>query len=255
MASITLDKVVLDFPIYGVNARSLKRQLIRLSIGGIIRQRNNERIQVRAIDDLSLEIKSGEVIGLIGHNGAGKSTLLRIMSGIYEPTFGDIKIDGRVSTLLDLSLGMNEEFTGYENILINGIIRHLTRKQIKKKQQEIAEFTELGEYLSMPVRTYSDGMRLRLAFSIATSFPSEILILDEVVGAGDNAFMKKAQQRLTDLVDQSEIVIFASHSDELIKKFCSKVLWLRAGKLAYFGNVDEAMQRYLSYHKNQVEQV
>ena len=137
MASIRLKNVTLDFPIYGVNARSLRRQLVRLSTGGMIRQHENERVNVRAIDNLSLDIYSGEVIGVIGHNGAGKSSLLRVLSGIYEPGQGEVKIDGRVSTLLDLSLGMNDESTGYENIRMNGIIRYLTRAQIAKKQKEI----------------------------------------------------------------------------------------------------------------------
>lgn len=244
MALVKLKDVVLDFPIYGVNARSLKRQLLRISTGGMIRQRENERLRVRAINHLSLEIRSGEVVGVIGHNGAGKSTLLRVISGIYEPSEGQLQVDGRVSTLLDLSVGMNPETTGYENIKINGIIRHLTKKEIIKKQKQIAEFTELGDYLSMPVRTYSDGMRLRLAFSIATSFPSDILVMDEVIGAGDAAFMQKAQQRLDELVKQSEIVVFASHSDDLIRRLCNKVLWLEAGKLRHFGEVNEVMDLY-----------
>lgn len=249
MAFISLKNVTLDFPIYGASTRSFKKQLIRLTTGGVIRQQDNEVISIRALDNLSFDFHSGEIIGLIGHNGAGKSTLLRVLAGIYEPSLGEIEIQGKVSSLLDISLGMNPESTGYENIFLSGIIRGLSRKKIAEKSKEIATFTELGDYLSMPIRAYSSGMNLRLAFSIASSLPSEILILDEVVGAGDNAFMQKAQKRLEELVHQSELVVLASHSKELIKKFCTKVLWMNAGKIAAFGNVDQCLNQYFNEGK------
>ncbi len=244
MASITLKNVTIDFPIYGAHTRSLKQQLVHLTTGGLIKRDENAIISVRAIDNVSLQFNSGEVIGLIGHNGAGKSTLLRILSGIYEPTNGKLTVDGKIFALLSLSFGMDSESTGYENILINGVIRGLTKQHIQELSEEIAAFTELGDYLHMPIRTYSDGMRLRLAFSLAVHLSSEILILDEVIGVGDNAFMKKAQRRLDNLVEQSDLVILASHSEKVIRKFCSKVVWLNNGKVAFYGAIEQGLKAY-----------
>jgi ABC-type polysaccharide/polyol phosphate transport system ATPase subunit len=246
MASISLKSVTLDFPLYGSSSRSFKKQLIRLGTGGAIYQSENEIITVRAIDNVSAELASGDFVGLIGHNGAGKSTLLRLLSGIYEPTAGQLSINGKVSSLLDLSLGLDPESTGYENIFIYGLIRGYSRKEILARSKEIIDFTELGDYISMPIRTYSDGMRLRLAFSLATTLSAQILILDEVVGAGDRFFMGKAQKRLECLVKESELVVFASHSEELIRQFCNKVMWLEAGRVVFFGDVAECFQRYNS---------
>jgi lipopolysaccharide transport system ATP-binding protein len=246
MASISLKSVTLDFPIYGSNSRSFKKQLIKLGTGGAIQQSENDIIIVRAIDNISVELASGDFVGLIGHNGAGKSTLLRLLSGIYEPTSGQLSVKGKVSSLLDLSLGLDPESTGYENIFIYGLIRGHSRKEILARAKEIIDFTELGDYISMPIRTYSDGMRLRLAFSLATTLSAEILILDEVVGAGDRSFMGKAQKRLECLVKESELVVFASHSEELIRQFCNKVIWLEAGRIVFFGDVAECFQRYNS---------
>jgi ABC-2 type transport system ATP-binding protein/lipopolysaccharide transport system ATP-binding protein len=248
MARIKLANVNLDFPIYGANTRSLKKQFLRVTTGGTIKQPDSDVVAVSALSDLSLEINSGEVLGLIGHNGAGKSSLLRVLAGIYEPQ-GKITIDGRVSALLDVSLGMDDEATGYENIYLSGIIRGLTPKEIAAKKADIAEFTELGDYLAMPIRTYSSGMRLRLAFSIATSFSSEILVIDEVVGAGDDAFMVKAKKRLEELMEKSEIVVLASHSEEVIRKLCNKVLWLEAGQKQFLGDTEEGLRKYAKREK------
>lgn len=250
MASIKLNNITLDFPIYGANTRSLKKQLVHFSTGGMIKRKNNTISTVRALDNISLQFNPGEVIGLIGHNGAGKSTLLRVLSGIYEPTMGEMDVDGKVSALLDISLGTHIELTGYENIVLNGILRGLTRKEIARRSNAIAEFSDLGNYLSMPLRTYSDGMRLRLAFSLATNSVHEILVLDEVVGVGDGAFLEKAKNRIATLVKQSEIVVFASHTVELIKRFCNKILWLEAGKVVAFGDVDECLERYKNKYEN-----
>ncbi len=246
MASISLKNVTLDFPLYGASNRSLKKQLLRISTGGVIRQSDNEVVTIRAMDNVSIHLKSGDVVGLIGHNGAGKSTFLRVLSGIYMPTQGMIEVNGKVSALLDLSLGLDHESTGYENIFIYGLIRGYSRKEILTKVQQIIDFTELGDYISMPIRTYSDGMRLRLAFSLATTLSAEILLLDEVVGAGDKSFMAKAQRRLEQLVDESELVVLSSHSEELIRKFCNKLIWLETGKISFYGEVEECLHHYYS---------
>lgn len=244
MASITLNQLGIDFPIYSTSTRSLKQQIVRITTGGLIKETNNHTVYVRALNQLSLQFNSGEIIGIIGHNGAGKSTLLRVLAGIYEPSTGTIDIQGKVSALLDLSFGMDTESTGYENILINGIIRGLKKSAIRKKADAIATFTELGKYLHMPIRTYSDGMRLRLAFSLAMHLPSEILILDEVISVGDQAFMQKAQTRLSEIVEQSDLVFLASHSESVIRQFCNKVLWLSHGQIAFYGDPEEAFKQY-----------
>lgn len=244
MASITFDDVSIEFPIYSLASRSLKKSFVHLTTGGKISTEARGAVVVRALQNISLHIEHGDRVGLIGHNGAGKSTLLRVVSEIYEPTHGAVHIDGKVSPLLDVMLGMEHESTGYENIIMRGILLGLTEKQIKQKVEEIANFSELGDYLSVPLRTYSAGMKVRLAFGAATSVDPEILVLDEVVGAGDSVFMNKAKQRLDQLVEKSSIVLFAAHSDDIIKRFCNKVLLLHAGSVKYFGSVEEGMSIY-----------
>ncbi len=244
MSKIQLSKVTLDFPIYGANTRSLKKSLVSLMTGGAIRAEDNRITFIRALEEVSFELSSGDTLGLIGHNGAGKSTLLRVLSKIYTPAIGDIKIKGRISSLLDLGLGIDSESTGFENIYLSGLLRGLSRKDIDAKKDDIAEFSELGDYLAMPVRTYSSGMQLRLAFSIATCFSPEILLLDEVMGVGDASFVEKSKQRMSELVAQSDIVVFSSHSVELIRKFCTKALWLEKGHVKLLGPVDTVLAAY-----------
>ncbi len=243
MSKILLSQVTLDFPIYGANTRSLKKSLVSLVTGGTIAQENHITF-VRALENICLELSSGDTVGLIGHNGAGKSTLLRVLSKIYTPSIGKVKIKGRISSLLDLNLGIDLESTGYENIVLSGLLRGLSRKDIEVRKKTIAEFSELGDYLAMPIRTYSQGMQLRLAFSIATSFSPEILLLDEVMGVGDAPFMEKSKQRMSELVAESDIVVFSSHSNDLIRKFCKKALWLEKGHVKAFGLVDEVLAAY-----------
>jgi ABC-2 type transport system ATP-binding protein len=246
MASISLQNVCVNFPVYGVSSRSLKKQLIRISTGGKFGATDNNIISVKALDNVTINIEHGDRLGLIGHNGSGKSTLLKVITGICEPNVGSCKVDGKVSALLDVFLGMDPESTGYENIMLRGIISGFTRKEILTKKDEIAEFTELGDYLSLPVRTYSSGMQLRLAFGIATAVFPEVLVLDEVVGAGDAAFMKKAEERFELMVKTSHIVVLASHDIKIIEKLCNKLLWLDAGKVAFYGSISDGVQKYIA---------
>ncbi len=243
MAHIKLQNVGVEFPIYELSSRSIKKQLMRITTGGSL-SKDSKVVTVKALNDISFELNPGDRLGLVGHNGAGKSTLLRVLAQIYEPTSGKLTLEGKVSALLDVMLGMDPESTGYENILMRGIIHGLKRKEILAKQKEIADFTELGDYLSVPVRTYSSGMRLRLAFSIATSVLSEIIVLDEVVGAGDANFMQKAQDRFNNILDDADIVVLASHDNSTIRKFCNKVLWLDAGEIGYYGDVETGLAKY-----------
>lgn len=231
-AHIHLDSVSVEFPIYNVNARSIKKEFLRVATGGkVSSDEEHRKVLVKALDNISLEINHGDRIGLVGHNGAGKSTLLRLLSNIYEPTSGHMEIRGKVSSLLDVMLGIEHELTGYENITTRCTLLGLSKAEIKAKMNQIAEFTELGDFLAMPVRTYSAGMKLRLAFSVVTSIDPEILILDEVITAGDAHFMEKAKERMDQLINKANIVVMASHASDVIEKLCNKVITLEAGKI------------------------
>lgn len=244
MAKINLQSVSVEFPIYNVNARSLKKRFIRLGTGGKVLEDANKHIVVNALDNLSLTIEHGDRVGLVGHNGAGKSTFLRLLANIYEPTRGQITVEGSISPMLDISQGIEAEFTGYENIFMRGTVLGLNRQQISEKITEIAALSELCDYLSMPLRTYSSGMQVRLAFAIAACIDPDILLIDEVFGAGDATFMKKAREKMVSLLNQSSIVVLASHSTELIEEFCNKALLLEAGRIKKFGPAAEVLAVY-----------
>lgn len=244
MSSIKFESVSVNFPVYSVNARSLKKQFLQLTMGGKLSSGEQNSIIIQALDNISFHLEHGDRVGLLGHNGSGKSTLLRVLAKIYEPSQGSVQVNGKISPLLDVMLGIDPESTGFENIILRGILLGLTRKEIDDKIDEISEFTELGNYLSMPIRTYSAGMRLRLAFAVATSISPDILLLDEIVGAGDAGFMIKAEQRMNQLIEKSSIVVLASHSMEVITKICNKAIVLKAGQLHFFGPVDQALEVY-----------
>src|ERR1700709_62453 len=213
MVSIDVRGACVNFPIFDAKTRWLRRALLGPvgRAGGKIGMDAKVPV-IEALRDITLSLRHGDRVGLIGHNGAGKSTLLRLLSGIYEPTMGVSRIVGKVAPVFDLGVGMDPEISGYENIIIRGLFLGQTRKQMLAKVDEIAEFTELGAYLSMPLRTYSTGMRVRLAMGVVTSIDPEILLLDEGTGAVDAAFLKKPKPRLKNLAELSEILVFKSHS-------------------------------------------
>jgi ABC-2 type transport system ATP-binding protein len=248
MAAIILDSVCVDFPIYDSDRR-LRKLLFRSRIGGVVRNdgTRRNRLTIRALDNLSFELHEGDRLGLIGHNGAGKSTLLRVMSGGYRPSSGTISIAGEVASLLSLGVGFDVEDTGLENIYTGCLYYGMTPDQIRIKTDEIAEFTELGEYLRMPVRTYSSGMQVRLSFAIATAMDPDILLLDEVLGAGDAQFMIKAQQRIEQLMERASLMVLASHSTAVIDQLCNKAIFLRAGHIEEFGPVNSVIAAYERY--------
>lgn len=243
-ASIQLQNVHLDLPIFDVSAQSLKKRVMRLGRRNRIAEDSTGVVVVRAIDDLSLELRAGDRLGLIGHNGAGKSTLLRVMAGIYPPTDGQIQVQGKSVPLLDISLGMDDQSTGRQNIRLRGLLLGMSDAEIRRKTEDIAEFTELGDYLDLPLRTYSSGMRVRLAFSISTAVDADILLLDEVLGVGDASFQAKANRRLEELHERAEIVVLAIHDSATIRKTCNKALWMERGKMRMFGAVDEVVDAY-----------
>ncbi|WP_010597272.1 ABC transporter ATP-binding protein [Rickettsiella massiliensis] len=243
MAFVQLNTVSIHFPIYNFNARSLKQQFLRLALGGDLYREENKMV-VQALNKITLQLKHGDRVGLIGHNGAGKSTFLRVLAKIYEPSAGTIQIEGKVCSLLNVMLGIHPESTGYENILVRGLLLGLTRKEIRNKMDDIAQFTELGDYLFTPVRSYSAGMQLRLAFAVATCIQPDILLMDELIEVGDSAFLKKAQTRLSEFIDQSSLLVLATHSNETIRKFCNKVILLEKGQLIYFGEMEKGFILY-----------
>lgn len=244
MASIDARNVSVVFPLYGGGSRSLKKTLANLGSGGRISEDASHRVIVHALRDVSFTVEHGDRVGLIGPNGAGKSTLLRVLAGIYEPTAGSVRCDGQVVPLFNPALGMEPEATGHQNIRLRGLLLGLRPQEIEIKRSEIAAFTELGDYLDMPVRTYSTGMNLRLAFAISTCFVPEILLLDEWIGAGDAHFVEKAERRMHEVIGQSSIVVLASHSNDLIRRFCNKALYIEAGRVKAEGPVDDVLAAY-----------
>lgn len=244
MAHIKLNSVCVDLPIYDAQGRSMKKQLLRLGGRPRIGSDVHGVVVVRALDELSFELDDNDRVGLIGRNGAGKSTLLRVLAGIYEPTAGRLERLGKAVPLLDIGLGMDDNSTGFQNIRLRGLLLGMGAEEIRHKTEEIAEFTELGDYLNLPIRTYSNGMRLRLAFAISTAVDADILLLDEVIGTGDATFIHKANRRLQEFRDRAKIVVVASHANAVVREMCNKALWLEKGKQVMFGPVDQVIAAY-----------
>lgn len=242
MVSIDIDHASVDFPIFDAKSRSLKKAVLGRA-GGRIGTESRVPI-IEALRDITVSLRQGDRVALVGHNGAGKSTLLRLMSGIYEPTRGNARVRGKVAPVFDLAVGMDPEISGLENILIRGLFLGMSRKQMEQRVDDIAAFTELGDYLSMPLRTYSTGMRVRLALGVVTSIDPEILLLDEGIGAVDAAFLAKARDRLNELVERSGILVFASHSDEFLADLCDTAIWMEHGTICEHGPLREVLMHY-----------
>jgi lipopolysaccharide transport system ATP-binding protein len=228
---IYAENVSVEFPIFENSHRSLKNRIIDITTGGRIAKQMSRHPVVTALDQISFKICHGERIGLIGHNGSGKTTLLRLLAGVYSPTQGRLSIGGKIASLLDISMGLDPNATGFENIYLRGIIDGLKPKIIRSKIDEIADFTGLGDYLNLPVRTYSSGMMLRLAFAISTSVEADILIMDEWLSVGDAEFSLKARQRLDELVGQASILFIATHDPSLISRLCTRAIKLEHGRI------------------------
>lgn len=244
MSRIILENVTLDMPIYNSQGRSLKKTIMGIATGGKIGLTENGKTVVRSLDNISLKIGPKERVGLVGHNGAGKSTLLRVMGRVYTPNSGNAIIEGSIGSLIDISLGIDSEATGIENIFLRGALLGIPREKLEKELENIIEFSELGDFVYMPVRTYSSGMHLRLAFAVSTMINPEILLMDEWLSVGDKNFQNKAEERLTSMVENSDILIIASHSQSLIKKCCTRAVWLEHGKIIMDSDPEEVCKKY-----------
>jgi lipopolysaccharide transport system ATP-binding protein len=227
--SISVSDLTIRFPVYGVDAKSLKKSLARVTVGGRLGLSLAGATEVTALAGLNLELRAGDRLGLIGHNGSGKTTLLRALSGAYEPDEGMVDIHGHIAALLDLGLGIDPSANGYDNIRLRGRVAGLSAKEIDARMDEIADFTGLGPFLAMPVKTYSAGMQARLAFAAATAVEADVLLMDEWIAVGDADFQKLAHKRLLSLVERAGILVLASHDLDLLRLYCNKVMRLEGG--------------------------
>jgi ABC-type polysaccharide/polyol phosphate transport system ATPase subunit len=230
MAKIEFDNVSLRYPIYGSHGMSLRSHLMRVATGGSI-EKDSRTTVVTALREVSFTLKDGDAVGLIGHNGAGKSTMLRTMAGIYPPSSGKVIRQGKTATVFEIGAGLDYELSGYDNIIHLGMMMGLSYSEAKALTPDIEEFTELGDFLQLPIRTYSSGMTMRLMFAVATAVTPEILLLDEMFSTGDAGFKEKSQARIQKIIDAAKIFVFASHDMSLIKSYCNRVFQLEHGHL------------------------
>lgn len=240
MVFVELSNVTIQFRIRQNWRIPLKHFLLH----HLFRASVNPATTVTALDNVTLRLTEGERVGVIGHNGAGKSTFLKLLSGIYVPTQGTIQSTGRISNLLDFGLGIEPDADGWSNIAYRSYLQGATPQEVRQRRDEIAEFTELGEKLNHPLRTYSTGSIVRLCFAIATSVDPEILLVDEVLSAGDLAFQKKARQRMLDLIEKTRLLVFASHDLETLRALCTRILWFKNGQVHRDGDVDAVLEEY-----------
>ncbi len=239
MADITVSDLSLHFPLIGTDTQSLKRYLKQVAIGGSLARKNHSNQNtLTALRHVSLSLQAGDRLGLIGSNGSGKTTLLRCLCGAYAPDEGYVEVNGRIASLLDLSMGIDPSATGLENIRLRGLVAGLSPREIRAKIDEIADFSGLGPFLAMPMKTYSSGMQARLAFATATSVEAEILLMDEWLAVGDADFRQQAQLRLTSLVEQAHILVIASHDPNMIRSLCNKVMRMDHGRASEVVDID-----------------
>ena len=231
MGYIQAIDVVVRFAVYGLGSRSLKKSLIRTATGGALARDAADRVVVQALDRVSFEIREGERVGLMGHNGSGKTTLLRVLAGTYEPLSGELEVQGSVASMLSITLGMDPDATGMENIFLRGAIMGLSKKATAQIVEEVADFSGIGDYIYMPLRTYSSGMAMRLAFAISTAVPADIILIDEWLNVGDADFADKAQKRLNEFMGSAKIVVLASHDHALLERHCTRIIRLDHGRV------------------------
>lgn len=250
MSHLTAFNISVDFPLYHSDNRSLKKTILGRASGRFAKDHKNRPV-VQALQNISFTLRSGDRLGLVGSNGSGKTTLLRALSGIYQPTNGSLSMEGRLVSLLDPGQGMNLELTGRENIRLRGYFLGLPRAEIDHLEADVEDFSDLAQFLDLPVRNYSSGMVVRLAFAMATAFPPELLLMDEWILAGDAAFMEKAKVRVESMVRHADILILASHSATTLAEWCNRLIWLEAGQIKADGKPLDVLERYLPHHQFQ----
>jgi ABC-type polysaccharide/polyol phosphate transport system ATPase subunit len=240
MARIELENICLTFRVRQLRRITLKEFLIRR----MFRKSANPVMKVNALRNVNLVVREGERLGVVGHNGAGKSTLLKVLAGIYPPSRGKRVIDGRISSMFDIALGFEPDGDGWENIAYRGYLQGETPRSVKAKMEQVAEFSELGDFLNMPVRYYSAGMLVRLAFSIATAIEPEILLVDEVLSVGDMSFQDKARQRMRDMMSKARLIVVVSHDLVSLAKLCERGLWMDHGQIRQEGPIGAIVNAY-----------
>lgn len=244
MASITTQALSLDYPIYEAN-RSFRTKLFARHVGGVIAEGKKGGVPtIRALNNINLDLRDGDRLGFVGHNGAGKTTLLKVLGGFYKPTEGRIQITGHSCSLVTMGIGIDPDDTGMENIMTCGLYLGMTPDDVREKTQEIADFTELGDFLYLPVKTYSTGMIVRLTFAITTAMKPEIMLMDEGIGAGDARFAKKAKKRVDDMISHCSIMVVASHSTTVIQDMCNEAALLNHGEIIARGSVEHILKEY-----------
>ena len=244
MTYLSAFDISIDFPLYHAESRSLKKAVLG-KVSSRLGQDAKSRPTVQALQHISFTLRAGDRLGFVGSNGAGKTTLLRTLSGIYQPTAGSLSMEGRLISLLDPTQGMNMELTGRENIRLRGYYLGLTKAENNRLEADVEDFTELKEFLDLPVRNYSSGMVIRLAFGMATAFPPEILLMDEWIMAGDASFMTKAKQRIETMVENADILVLASHSPAILTQWTNRLIWLENGQIKADGPPLEVFRDYL----------
>lgn len=241
---VGLDDVSVNFTIFNARSRSLKEALLKSTTGGSLGISDQDRVFVRALDHITVEIRDGDRVGLIGRNGAGKTTLLRVLAGVYQPVTGVVRRRGSVASLLNFMLGMDPEASGRDNIFLRGTLLGIPPDELNVSANAIGEFAGLGGYLEVPVRTYSLGMRMRLAFAISTWINPNILLLDEWIGFGDQEFTRRAEKKMQELLDKAGILVLSSHSEALIERLCNRCILLDNGKIVEDGGIAEVLRAY-----------
>lgn len=242
--SIELRNVRVDLPVYNTNVRSLRKVLMKATVGGALLQSSQSNVFVRALTDVSFKIEDGDRVGIIGGNGAGKTTLLKVIAGVLSPTSGTVAVRGTVSAALNIGLGIDMEISGRENIFLMGYYRGLTRKEIEASIEEIIACADLGNFMNLPVNTYSAGMMGRLTFAVATAFNADVLLMDEWLLAGDAAFMENAFARTVKLVESARIVILATHNMAAVREYCNKAIYMAGGQVIASGEAHEVVAQY-----------
>ena len=253
MARISFENVSIEFPLLGANNRSLRSKLAPSRVGGDLKRNTSGHTHVQALKNFSAQFEQGDRVALLGQNGSGKTTLLRVALGVYRPSRGTVLIEGTTGSLIDISLGFNPEATGRENIFLRASLLGIKKPRVMEIIDELLDFTELDNFIDLPIRTYSTGMQMRLAFAVSTIVQPEILLMDEWLSVGDEDFREKAELRLRRVVADSQILVLASHSRALVTSLCNKAIWLRQGNIVAAGSVEAVSDEYFSWRNDRLK--